>query len=254
MSSKFIYTSSLAIAEWEAGFLVRLDQEQCEILADVPAPPPRAIKVGEIDGKPVAAVWETPERGINLRAAQLHPEPAVSAAVNRARQLLHHLKVHRFCGVCGAENRLSGADTALVCPACGNTVYPRIDPAVIVAVTRGDRLLLAHNRRFANGVFSLVAGFVEGGETMEMAVRREVEEEVGIRVKNIRYVHSQFWPFPHSLMLGCFAEYADGELSPDGDEISEAGFFPPHALPATPAPGSVAHRLIELWKSGALPR
>ena len=136
---------------------------------------------------------------------------------------------------------------ALVCPDCGLRYYPQLAPAVIVAVTRnsGSELLLAHNRGFEPGVYSLIAGFVEAGESVEAAVRRELREECGIAVRDIRYLTSQVWPFPNSLMLAFAAEYASGAARPDGEELSDLGWFTAADHPRLPGAGSVARRVIE---------
>lgn len=138
-------------------------------------------------------------------------------------------------------------ERAMRCSKCGNLSYPSAHPAVIVAVTRGDKILLAHNRNFRPGLFSLLAGFVDPGETLEHAVAREVREEVGIEIEDIRYQRSQAWPFPNSLMMGFRATYRSGEIKADGVEIEEAGWYKRDALPETPKPGTVAYELISAW-------
>jgi len=140
---------------------------------------------------------------------------------------LNWLKLNKHCGVCGAKNHIKDSYTerALVCPKCGNITWPRTSPAVIVAVTKEDKLLLVYNKQFPERKYSVIAGFVEYGETFEECVKREVYEETGIRVKNIRYFGSQPWPFPNSMMVGFTAEYMEGELRPDGEEILCAGWF-----------------------------
>ena len=167
-------------------------------------------------------------------------------AVSRVREMTNWRRQHRFCGGCGTPMSFSDTDLALVCPQCGERYYPQIAPAVIVAITRNNRkeLLLAHNKRFTDRTFGLVAGFVEAGESVEQAVRREIMEETGITVKNIRYLSSQPWPFPNSLMLAFEAEWESGEAKPDGSELVELGWFTKETLPTIPAPGSIAHKVI----------
>jgi NAD+ diphosphatase len=135
------------------------------------------------------------------------------------------------------------------CPACGLSSYPRLAPAIIIAVVRrtdnGPRLLLARNHRFPPGRYSVVAGFVEPGESLEECAEREVLEEVGIRIANLRYFGSQPWPFPHSLMVAFTAEYAGGAITLDGSEIADAGWFAADALPQLPPRMSIARRLID---------
>ena len=165
----------------------------------------------------------------------------------RAKNLLPWLKQHRFCGSCRSELQPSATDSGLKCSECNTVYYPQISPAVIVGITRngGKELLLAHNRNFAGNMYSLIAGFVEAGESAEAAVRREVWEECGIRVKNLQYVTSQMWPFPNSLMLAFRAEYDSGTAVPDGEELSDLGWFDAANLPELPAPGSVARLVID---------
>ncbi len=165
----------------------------------------------------------------------------------RAVQLVEWLRTSRWCGRCATPTRLDAIERAVRCPTCGLNVYPRLAPAVIVLVHRDDEMLLARNGRFRGSMFSTVAGFVEPGETLEETVHREVAEEVGVRLRDLRYVASQPWPFPHSLMVGFWAEWAGGEIEVDGDEIVEAGWFRPGSLPQLPPPLSIARRLIDGW-------
>lgn len=162
----------------------------------------------------------------------------------RGLHLLRWYENNKYCSRCGslAENKKD--ERAKICPKCGYINYPRISPAIIVAIVNKDKILLAHNSRFADGVYSIIAGFVEPGETFEKCVAREVMEEVGIKVKNIKYFGSQPWPFPDSLMVGFTAEYASGEIREDGFEITHADWFGADELPSTPKGGSVAAKLI----------
>ena len=131
------------------------------------------------------------------------------------------------------------------CAACGLQQYPRVAPAVIMIVHRGDEMLLAQGARFPMKIFSALAGFVEPGESLEEAVRREVREEVGVTVGDVEYFASQSWPFPNSLMVGFYAAYASGELVLDPAEIVEAGWFRSYDLPSMPGPPSIARHLID---------
>jgi NAD+ diphosphatase len=135
----------------------------------------------------------------------------------------------------------------MCCPACGLLAYPRLAPAMITLVTRGDRALLARGVQWNVPMYSCVAGFVEPGESLEGAVVREVREEVGIDVTNVRYQGSQPWPFPHSLMLGFRAEHADGEIVCDATEIADAGWYGRDELPMIPPGISIARKLIDAW-------
>ena len=160
----------------------------------------------------------------------------------------------RFCGSCGSANidALSG-ETARQCTACGRLEFPRIAPAVITIVIndRGEALL-ARNIKSINGMYSLVAGFNEAGESLEDTVAREIREEVNIEVKDIRYIRSQPWPFPNSLMLGFTARHKAGEPRPDRIEIEDAQWFKRDKLPLIPGYGSVSRYLIDLWRDDSL--
>jgi NAD+ diphosphatase len=171
---------------------------------------------------------------------------------SRAIQIIHWDRTHQFCGQCGAPTETMEAERAKRCTACGFTAYPRLSPAIIIAVTRqmeGEtRLLLARNHRFPTGRYSVIAGFVEPGESLEECCAREVMEEVGIRIHNIRYFGSQSWPFPNSLMLGFTAEYAGGEFMLEEEEIAEANWFSANNLPQIPPALSISRQLID-WFS-----
>jgi NAD+ diphosphatase len=159
----------------------------------------------------------------------------------------------RFCGTCGAKNDDVPMQAQRICPKCGRTEFPRICPAVIVIITDDEnRILLAHNKRFKEGVYSHISGFNEAGETLEETVAREVREEVNIEVKDIVYIKSQPWPFPSSLMLGFKARYLSGTIKPDGEEIEDAKWFTKDNLPGLPGGGSLSLELINNWINGNL--
>jgi NAD+ diphosphatase len=185
----------------------------------------------------------------DMRRVLVQLDEAQYAMLSRAAQALSWRRNHRYCSCCGEQTRPHDNDWAMVCPACGYTQYPRITPCVIMLVTRGDKALLARSARFPEGLFSCLAGFMEAGESAEHAVAREVHEETGIRVRNLRYFGSQSWPFPHSLMLGFHAEYDGGEIVVDDDEIVEAHWFDADSLPRVPPRGSIARSLIESWRA-----
>jgi NAD+ diphosphatase len=172
-------------------------------------------------------------------------------AAGRAGQLVHWHCNHRYCGACGKPTEDHPGERAKICPGCGLINHPRVSPAIIVAVVRDRRLLLAHSPRFPSKFYSVIAGFVEPGETLEECVRREVLEEVGIRVRKIRYFGSQPWPFPDSLMVAFTAEYAAGEIVVNPAEIADAGWFSDDALPPIPPPISIARRLIDWFAAGS---
>jgi NAD+ diphosphatase len=157
-------------------------------------------------------------------AATALPEAQV-AILGQAKALLDWHQRHRFCARCGSPTLLADAGYRRVCPSCKAEHFPRTDPAVIMLVTAGERCLLACNKRFTGGHYSTLAGFVEPGESIEEAVQREVMEEVGVRVGHVRYFASQPWPFPSSLMIGCFAESVTRDIAIDGDEIVAARWF-----------------------------
>lgn len=167
----------------------------------------------------------------------------------RASQLLSWDRDHRFCSRCGAETVPLAHERARVCERCNYQAFPRLTPAVITLVERDDgQALLAWGRQFPGRFFSALAGFVEPGESLEQTVTREVREEVGIDVGDVRYFGSQPWPFPHSMMIGFNANYVGGELVLQEEEIVEAGWFPPEELPPVPRGRmSIAGWLIEDW-------
>jgi NAD+ diphosphatase len=163
----------------------------------------------------------------------------------RAAQIVEWDLTHRYCGRCGAGTERQPAELSRVCPRCGLQQFPRISPAVIMRVERGEQLLLARSPHFAPGVYSTLAGFVEPGESLEEAVAREVREEVGVEVRNVRYFGSQPWPFPHSLMIGFVADWDSGEIRPQEGEIEDAGWFGIDALPGLPSRLSIARALLD---------
>ena len=169
----------------------------------------------------------------------------------RAAQLVDWDRTHRFCGQCAAPTEPVPGERARRCPRCDLMAFPRLAPAVITLIERDDgRVLLARNASFPAPFFSLLAGFVEPGETLEQAVERETFEEVGVTVGDITYWGSQPWPFPHSLMVGFRARYLEGDLVLQEDEIAEADWFGPGELPMVPPTMSIAGRMIEEWAGG----
>ncbi|MEW5816506.1 MAG: NAD(+) diphosphatase [Spirochaetota bacterium] len=169
------------------------------------------------------------------------------SVASRAFQILVWDKNHQYCGRCGAKISSIENERAKYCPACDLYVYPRISPVVITAVLKEKKILLAHNKRFPPGMYSLIAGFVEPGEKLEETVAREIKEEVNIDVQNIRYFGSQPWPFPHSLMIGFIAEYLRGEILPDKIEITDARWFEAVKLPQLPMKGSISRKIIDWY-------
>jgi NAD+ diphosphatase len=173
------------------------------------------------------------------------------ALAGRAVQIVEWDQTHRFCGRCGTPTVRVEGERAKRCPACDLLAFPRVSPAIIVRVTRGDEILLARGRRWTHEVmYSVLAGFVDPGESLEECVAREVQEEVGIEVTNLRYFGSQPWPFPHSLMVGFTAEYAGGEITVEDEELIDAQWFRIDDLPPIPPKISIARRLIDDFVEG----
>ncbi len=210
------------------------------------------ICVAEFEGGDIAlvdadALNSSPPDGewVSMRECYSRLQAPELMLASRAVQLQGWLRSHRFCGRCGKPLRLSETERALHCNACDSVYYPRISPCVIGVIVRGQELLLARNARHPEGMFSAIAGFIEPGETAEEAFHREVGEEVGLRVRNVRYQFSQAWPFPGQLMLGFQAEHCSGNIQVDNQEILEAHWFHYQKLPKTPPTHTIAGRLIQ---------
>jgi NAD+ diphosphatase len=194
----------------------------------------------------------------DLRAVAGLLPPGEASVLAHARGLMHWRTKHRFCGVCGAACEPRSAGHAMLCTGCGAQHFPRTDPAVIMLVVRDDRALLGHSQRFpTTTMYSTLAGFVEPGESLEEAVRREVEEETTVKVGAVRYHSSQPWPFPSSIMLGFHAEGLTEDIRIDPEELRDARWFSRAELRspgdhgfALPRPDSIARRLIEDWLAG----
>lgn len=199
----------------------------------------------EIEGTPDGHEW-APLRQLYGKVPELHWTIA-----GRAEQLVNWGRTHRFCGRCGTPTEPSRNERSFRCTDCGLLSYPRLSPATITIVTRGEHdeeVLLAHGRQFPGRFYSALAGFVEPGESLEECVVREIKEEVGVDITDVRYFGSQPWPFPHSLMIGFRARYAGGDLVLQEDEIVDAGWFRADDLPPSPRGGmSIAGWLIEAW-------
>lgn len=167
------------------------------------------------------------------------------ALASRAFQVKEWDRCHQFCGACGAQTALRSGERCRECPRCGEPSYPRLSPVVMILIRRGRELLLARSPRFPPGMYSALAGFVEPGETLEQTAAREVREEVGVEIANLRYFGSQSWPFPHSLMIAFVAEHVGGEIRLADPEIEDAGWYPLERLPPLPHSLSIARRLID---------
>ena len=171
------------------------------------------------------------------------------ALSGRAIQIVEWDRTHQYCGHCATPTTQLSHERAKRCPKCGLVNYPRLSPAIIVLVSRAEELLLARAHRFPTGMYSILAGFVEPGESLEETVIREVREEVGIEVKDIRYFGSQPWPFPNSLMIGFTATYASGDIAVEPQELVDAAWFNKYNLPQIPPKLSIARKLIDWFVS-----
>ena len=173
-------------------------------------------------------------------------DEALLGVAARASQLAEWARTHRFCGACASPMRLVPGERCFACSACGVMAYPRISPAMMVLIRKGDQVLLALHAKSAAGRYTPLAGFLEAGESIEEAVHREVFEEVGLRVRNLQYFSSQSWPFPHSLMIAFTADYAGGDITVDGTEILDARWFgPDDEWPPVVEHISVSTRLVD---------
>ena len=229
-----------------------------EALAITPA---RTYFLGYLENEPAYAIDLDPAEELpegfepqGLRALHGRVEDDLFVLAGRAAQILEWDRTHRFCGRCGAPTADSPTERAKICANCGYTAFPRLSPAIIVLVERGDEVLLARGPQFVPGRYAVIAGFVEPGESLEEAVRREIREEVGLEVDQIAFFGSQPWPFPHQLMIGFTAQYKSGEIAIDGVEIEDARWFHAHDLPGVPQKLSISRWLIDAYaaKHGAV--
>lgn len=189
---------------------------------------------------------------LGYRSAVNALDDSLAHTISRAIQLILWQQDHQFCSRCGGRTHRHQSEHTMMCQRCRHRAYPRVQPCIITAITRihpttakRQILLALHHRHGDTGMYGLIAGFVEVGESIESAVHREVMEEVGLSVSNLRYHSSQPWPYPTNLMLGFIADYAGGEIHPQADEIKEARFFDVDDLPLTPKAGTIAHTLIQ---------
>ena len=213
-------------------------------------------EIGTLDGRQCFAV-DLPPNMEPLEGAVFRDlrglwsvDEAFFSMAGRAKQIVEWHRTHRFCGRDGTETVPGPTELAKQCPLCGLVFYPRLSPAVIVLVRRGDEVLLARSPGFPPGMYSVLAGFVEPGESIEETIMREISEEVGVEVGNIGYFGSQPWPFPNSLMIGFVADHAGGELKVDPEEIEDAGWYSVDNLPELPPKVSIARRMIEEFVAG----
>ena len=211
--------------------------------------------LGYLDNKPCFLAELTSDSKITdetmltpLRALLGRLPDTLFTICSRSLQLSDWKKQNKYCGLCGSEMSLHKTERAMSCNCNGSLIYPRISPCIIVLVTDGDKLLLAHNKNFPGDFYSTLAGFIEAGESAESAIHREIFEEVKVKVTNIQYHGSQSWPFPSQLMLGYHAEYLEGDIQPDGVEIDKAEWFHYQELPQVPTGNiSISGQLIESY-------
>ncbi|MBR4644094.1 MAG: NAD(+) diphosphatase [Bacteroidaceae bacterium] len=203
------------------------------------------VKVIRLDN-PVAGKEGLQMMGLRKTHALLSPEDYQLAG--KGAELIYWDQNTRYCGVCGAPTKWM-TDISKKCPECGKEWWPSVSTAIIVRIQRDDRILLVRARNFRTNHHGLVAGFLETGESLEQCVEREVREEAGIKIKNLRYFDSQPWPYPFGLMVGFTADYDRGELNLQKEELCEGGWFTRDNLPEIPDKASIARKLIDDWLS-----
>ena len=181
-----------------------------------------------------------------LRQSYFKLSKALYLKAGKCQELLYWDQNTKYCGVCGAPMRMD-TDISKKCTECGKEIWPQLATAVIVLIHRGDEVLLVRAKNFKRDYYGLVAGFVETGETLEQCVHREVFEETGLRIRNVRYFGSQPWPYPCGLMVGFTADYEGGDIALQSEELSGGGWFTRQNMPQPPAPGSIARQLIDDW-------
>lgn len=183
----------------------------------------------------------------SLRPLMLQIDPVTFKLLGYASQLAVWSIDYKFCGRCGSKMQHDIKQNHMHCPNCRNNIYPRLNPCMIILITRQEEILLARSPRFTTNMYSTLAGFVEAGESVEECAHREVYEEVGLTINNLRYIGSQNWPYPYSLMLGFHADYAGGEITPQADEIEDARWFSIRHLPELPPKQAISRYLIDLY-------
>jgi NAD+ diphosphatase len=203
-------------------------------------------QAGSVEAEHAAAIAAAGYAWRGLRTLFGVMDEALLGVAGRASQIAQWARTHRFCGACGGPTALADGERCFKCGHCGHLAYPRISPVMMVLIRKGDTVLLALHAASPTGRFIPLAGFLEAGESIEEAVHREVFEEVGLRVHNLRYFMSQSWPFPHSLMIAFTADYLDGEIRVDGKEIAEARWFGPgDKWPERIQTGSISTLLVD---------
>lgn len=238
--------------------LVELNNQQVKIpftnnLEELKIIPLRFQYLGTFKGHPCysgeLSSGEVPEGMVlkDLRSLYEVIDEDLYLLAGRASQIVNWDRNHQFCGQCGAATITKEDEMAKLCPECGFTSFTRLSPAVITAIIRDGKLLMALHTRTPGNMYGLIAGFVEPGETLTEAVQRETMEEVGLKVKNIQFFGSQPWPYPNSLMIGFTADYDSGEIEVDGKEIIDAQWFGADEIPTAPSQISIAGELIQWY-------
>ena len=239
--------------------LIKVNDDKASIpfensLTDLNITAVRKQYLGTLNGYPCycveASLDTTESEGMffrELRSLYGALEEDIFLLSGKAFQIVNWDKTHQYCGRCGSKTYTMEGERAKKCPKCGHASYPVLSPAVITAIIKDNKILLAHNRSFRGNMYSLIAGFAEPGETLEECIKREIKEEVGLHIKNIKYFGSQPWPFPNSLMIGFTADYESGEISEDGEEIISAGWYDVNNLPELPSEMSIARKIINWY-------
>ncbi|WP_392559154.1 NAD(+) diphosphatase [Orbus mooreae] len=207
----------------------------------------KAQQIGEWQGQTAWLICKEMKNSMgSIRPLLGSTDQSLFLMAGRAVQLSEFYRSHKYCGYCGKDMHLSTTEWCCLCAHCHQRYYPQISPSIIVAIRNKNKILLAkHTRHSQDNLYTVLAGFVEIGETTEQAVIREVYEESQIKIKNIRYVASQPWPFPNSMMMAYLADYDEGDIVVDANELVEANWYHYSELPKIPEYGTVARRLIE---------
>lgn len=244
----FIFNSGKMLVNSENGKIPLVKD-----LNELDITPLRKIYLGNLMGNPCYAAEaeeiDSPEGMVfeDLKSIYTILDENIYLLAGRALQIINWDKNHQFCGKCGTPTQTMDNEIAKICPECGFTSFTRLSPAVITAIVKEGKLLMAKHNYGQYRKYGLIAGFVEAGETLEEAVERETMEEVGLKIKNIKYFGSQPWPFPHSIMIAFTAEYESGNINVDGKEIAHAKWFEVDDLPDMPSRISIARELIDWY-------